>query len=256
MKAAEDLKSIVVLIDADNAQHSKLKIVLEEISSYGRIVVKKAYGNWKDEGLKNWEKELKNLAIKPEQQFAYTAGKNATDISLTIGAMDLLYKNIYDAFVLVSSDSDYTPLAIRLRESGVSVFGVGEEKTPEPFRNACDEFILTEYLGDVGATGNVADKSKAGETAPTTTIEAAETKKDIDRVHDLLKIANEKYQEPDGWVNVSAAGTYIKRVQSDFDSKVYGYSKLPDLLRAFPEKYETKTYPGKGTVTIFAYKLK
>ena len=313
MKKYEDLESIVVLIDADNAQPRKLKAVLEEISSYGRIVVKKAFGNWKDEKLKNWEPELKRLAIKPEQQFAYTFGKNATDISLTIEAMDLLGTKLYDAFVLVSSDSDYTPLAIRLRESGVTVFGVGEGKTPEPFRNACDVFILTQHLG-IGvsdtreiepeeaatttegvrpdkAEGNGTDKAESTGTekvkgtgthkgvatsvstvttqsAAITSTAAAETaagtpaakenalEDGIEYIHALLKTASEKYADGDGWVNVSSAGTYIKRVKPDFDSKSYGYQKLPDLLKAFPKQYRTQTFPGKGTVTIFAYKCK
>lgn len=252
MKIAEDLKSIAVLIDADNAQLTTLKAVLDEISAYGRIAVKKAYGNWKNPKLKNWETELKNLAIKPEQQFDYTRGKNATDISLTIGALDLLYTNTYDAFVLVSSDSDYTPLAIRLRESGVLVFGVGENKTPEPFRNACDEFILTEYLGRRSEEQEPQDKA-VSKAAPA---KEADILPDISHVHELLKIASEKYQDDDGWINVSAAGTYIKRVQPDFESRAYGYTKLPDLLKAFPDKYETTKYKGKGTANIFAYKLK
>ena len=149
VEAEEPAKRLAVLIDADNAQLSKLSLILEELSTYGRIVVKRAYGNWKDRALKNWEEQLKTLAIKPEQQFAYTTGKNATDLSLAIGAMDLLHTQRYDAVALVSSDSDYTPLAIRLREAGIYVFGVGEEKTPLSFRNACDNFILTHNLGDV-----------------------------------------------------------------------------------------------------------
>lgn len=253
MSKHEDWDSIAVLIDADNAQPSKLREILDEISLYGRIVVKKAYGNWKDERLKNWEEELNKLAIKPEQQFAYTMGKNATDISLTIGAMDLLNTKIYDAFVLVSSDSDFTPLAIRLRESGVSVLGIGEKKTPEPFRNACDDFILTENLSS-GSRRDEGDRKEPG-VIPIPKVVGCD-QDSIDYIHDLLKRASDKYQEPDGWVNISSAGTYIKRVKPDFDTKTYGYPKLPDLVKAFPERYQHKTYPGKGTVTIFAYKLK
>jgi uncharacterized LabA/DUF88 family protein len=251
MEKIENLEKIVVLIDADNAQLKIMKSILEEISTYGRIVVKKAYGNWKDPILKNWEEELKRLAIKPEQQFAYTTGKNATDISLVIGAMDLLYTEMYDAFVLVSSDSDYTPLVIRLREAGVYVFGVGEEKTPVPFRNACDNFILTRNLVDNAK----ADEYNTKETETLAPIPAKNSvQSDVVYIHDLLKTASEKYQDPDGWVNVSSAGAYIKRVKPDFDAKTYGHSKLSDLLKAFPEKYETKTLIGKGAATIFAYR--
>lgn len=251
MDKSESLENIAVLIDADNAQLVKLSLILEELSTYGRIVVRRAYGNWNSRALKNWEEQLKKLAIKPEQQFAYTTGKNATDISLAISAMDLLHTELYDAFALVSSDSDYTPLAIRLREAGVYVFGVGEEKTPASFRNACDNFILTQNLGDVEKpkVPAPAEEAKAAEKPA-----KAEPKADISAIHNLLKIANERYSDAEGWVNIASAGGYIKRVMPDFDSKTYGFSKLTDLIKAFPNKYETKNYPGKGTVTIFAYR--
>ena len=129
----EEFKHMAVLIDADNTQLSKIDEVLEELSTYGRITVKKAYGNWKKPTLKNWEDQIMKLAIKPEQQFDYVKDKNISDIALVIGAMDLLHTGMYDAFVIVSSDSDFTPLAIRLKESGVYVIGVGENKTPVPF---------------------------------------------------------------------------------------------------------------------------
>ena len=250
MDKSESLENIAVLIDADNAQLSKLSLILEELSTYGRIVVKRAYGNWKASALKNWEEQLKTLAIKPEQQFAYTTGKNATDLSLAIGAMDLLHTQRYDAVALVSSDSDYTPLAIRLREAGIYVFGVGEEKTPLSFRNACDNFILTQNLGD-------AEKPKPAqpeEAKPAKKPEKIPPKTDITPIHGHLKTASERYQDADGWVNISSAGGYIKRVMPDFDSKTYGFTKLTDLIKAFPKLYETRTYPGKGTVTIFAYR--
>lgn len=124
----KNLESIVMLIDADNTQLSKLEAVIQEISAKGRIVVKRAYGNWRKETLKNWEEELKRLAIKAEQQFDYVSGKNATDMALVIDTLDLLHRGLYDAFVIVASDSDYTPLAIKLHESGVYVMGVGEKQ--------------------------------------------------------------------------------------------------------------------------------
>ena len=144
----ENLQRIALLIDADNTQLAKLEDVIQEISTHGRIVVKRAYGNWRKDTLKNWENELKRLAIKAEQQFDYVSGKNTTDMALVIDTMNLLHKGIYDAFVIVASDSDYTPLAINLHESGVYVMGVGEKKTPEAFRNSCDEFIFLENLGE------------------------------------------------------------------------------------------------------------
>lgn len=140
----QELQKIAVVIDADNTQISKLEDVFHEISTRGRIVVKRAYGNWHKPTLKNWGEIIKRLAIKAEQQFDYVSGKNATDMALVIDTIELLYTNLYDAFVIVSSDSDYTPLAIKLREAGVYVMGVGEQKTPVAFRNACDEFLLLE----------------------------------------------------------------------------------------------------------------
>ena len=140
----QELQKIAVVIDADNTQISKLEDVFHEISTRRRIVVKRAYGNWHKQTLKNWGEIIKRLAIKAEQQFDYVSGKNATDMALVIDTIELLYTNLYDAFVIVSSDSDYTPLAIKLREAGVYVMGVGEQKTPVAFRNACDEFLFLE----------------------------------------------------------------------------------------------------------------
>lgn len=252
----KNLKNIAMLIDADNTQLSKLESVIQEISTNGRIVVKRAYGNWRKGSLKNWENELKRLAIKAEQQFDYVAGKNATDMALVIDTLDLLHSGIYDAFVIVASDSDYTPLAIKLRESGVFVMGVGEKKTPEPFRNACDEFVYLENLSKDTDTQTAAVQ-KPAETAKRNAQESAEERrkaKELKEIHKLLRIAWDKYQDDDGYVNVSSAGQYIKRARPDFDARTYGYVKLPELIEAFPKRYSMKCYPGKGTVTIIAYK--
>ena len=250
----ENLQRIVMLIDADNTQIGKLEDVIGEISTHGRIVVKRAYGNWRKDVLKNWEKELKRLAIKAEQQFDYVNGKNATDMALVIDTMNLMHKGIYDCFVIVASDSDYTPLAINLHESGVYVIGVGEKKTPEAFRNSCDEFIFLENLG------------RANELKLPVRVDTEEEDEDyedepledydIEKIHNLLKIASDKYQDDDGYVNVSSAGQFIKRVRPDFDVRTFGYLKLPKLIEAFPDRYEVKKYRGKGTVLIIAYRCK
>ena len=248
----EGLQRIVMLIDADNTQITKLEDVIGEISTHGRIVVKRAYGNWRKDVLKNWEKELKRLAIKAEQQFDYVNGKNATDMALVIDAMNLLHKKMYDAFVLGASDSDYTPLAINLHESGVYVIGVGEKKTPEAFRNSCDEFIFLENLGranELKLPISMGDDDEYEEDEPAGDY-------DIEKIHNLLKIASDKYQDDDGYVNVSSAGQFIKRVRPDFDVRTFGYLKLPKLIEAFPDRYEIKKYQGKGTVLIIAYRCK
>jgi uncharacterized LabA/DUF88 family protein len=252
----DNLQRMVVLIDADNTQLSKIEAVMREISTYGRIIVKRAYGNWKKDVLKNWEDELKRLAIKAEQQFDYVVGKNATDMALVISAVDLLHSGIYDAFVLVASDSDYTPLAIKLHESGVYVIGVGEKKTPEAFRNACDDFIFLENISITAGKNKIVTADETSREK----VSIIEEKPDqnaianIDEIHNLLEIAFEKYQDADEFVNVSSAGIYLKRTKPDFDSRTYGYTKLTDLLAAYPKKYEIKKDRGKGSANIVSYK--
>jgi uncharacterized LabA/DUF88 family protein len=258
-----NLQKMVLLVDADNTQLSKLEAVIEEVSLHGRIIVKRAYGNWKKDTLKNWETELKRLAIKAEQQFDYVAGKNATDIALVIDAMHLLYRGIYDAFVIVASDSDYTPLALDLHESGVYVIGVGEAKTPESFRNSCDDFIYLENLNEE-PDEVAADKEEEAEPKDARAEKKAAPKEDakggqkaaqktgdeklrqpgknaMKKVHALLRLAWDKYQDAEGYVNIGAAGSYIKRARPDFDVRTYGYHKLPQLIEAFPDRYDFKT---------------
>lgn len=255
-----NLKRIALLIDADNTQLSKLEDVIQEISTHGRIVVKRAYGNWKKDTLKNWENEIMRLAIRPQQQFDYTSGKNATDMALVIDTISLLHKDLYDGFVIVASDSDYTPLAITLHESGVYVIGVGEKKTPEAFRNSCDEFIFLENLNTESEKVSKrieANSSKSkGNSPDSETSDNNDGTNDINEIHKLLKIASDKFQDDDGYVNVSLAGQYIKRAKPDFDVRTFGFIKLTKLLEAFPEKYLIKKHPGKGKVAIIAYRCK
>lgn len=239
-----ELERIAVLIDSDNTKMAKLDAVINEISAYGRIVVKRAYGNWKKEVLKNWEPTIKELAIKAEQQFDYVSGKNATDMALVIDAMDLLHNNTYDAFVIVSSDSDYTPLAVRLHESGVYVIGVGEKKTPLSFRNSCDDFLYLENISEL----------KEAEAAKTPASKQAE-KDGFREIHNLLKIASEKWQDENGFVNIGAAGSYIKRAKPDFDSRLYGFPTLTKLVENFPKKYEVSRQKN-GNKQIVRYRCK
>jgi uncharacterized protein (TIGR00288 family) len=242
MKDIDSHKKIAVLIDADNAQYSKIKAILDEISAHGHIVIKRAYGDWSSENLKNWKKVLNELAIQPIQQFAYTTGKNSTDASMIIDAMDLLYSNKFDAFAVISSDSDFTKLASRLRESEIFVFGVGEMKTPISFRNACDDFILTENLDSESI------KDETQKLSPTNV--------DISDLIPVLKKAWEQYQDDDGWANVAPVGGFVKRAKPDFDPRSYGVTKLPEIITQLSNTFEMKKYKGKGTVYIVAYKPK
>jgi hypothetical protein len=258
-------KKIVVLIDADNAQIGKLRTIMAEITAHGHIIVKKAYGDWSNPLLKNWKKELNFLAIQPIQQFSYTTGKNSTDIVMVIDAMDLLYTEKYDTFVLVSSDSDFTSLASRLRSSEIYVYGIGEKKTPVAFRNACDDFIFTEnliVLDNKTDEENISDEKEIQENNSTEIKQDIEKKgdkevrQDINNIILLLNIACETYGDEEGWTNVSSAGTYIKRSMPDFDSKNFGFSKLPGLIESLNDLFDMKKYKGKGTVNIVAYKKK
>ncbi|MBR4550141.1 MAG: NYN domain-containing protein [Oscillospiraceae bacterium] len=258
----ENLQKIAMLIDADNTQLAKLEAVIQEVNTLGRIVVKRAYGNWKKDALKRWEGEIKRLAIKPEQQFDYVSGKNATDMALVIDTIELLHRELYDAFVIVASDSDYTPLALHLREQGVHVVGVGEKKTPEAFRKSCDEFIYLENLGTPAAVAAAAPvkarpETKTGKGKKTRKTKAEEEAvakaEDINEIHMLLRTAWDKYQDEDGYAYVSSAGQFLKRAKPDFDARTYGYSKLSVLISAFPKKYRTKKEVGKAAGAILSY---
>ncbi|OLQ83761.1 hypothetical protein BIT28_14125 [Photobacterium proteolyticum] len=247
MKDINEHKKIAVLIDADNAQMSKLKLIIEEISAHGHIVVKRAYGDWSSSQLKNWRQSLNELVIQPIQQFAYTTGKNSTDTAMVIDTMDLLYTDKFDAFALISSDSDFTKLASRLRESEKYVFGVGEKKTPISFRNACDDFIYTENLNEILLESR--DKPKKH-------VDNSQDKSGENEIVLLLDKAWEKHQDEDGWANVSSAGSFIKRTKPDFDPKNYNANKLPELIERLSEHFKMKKYKGKGTVHIIAYQSK
>lgn len=246
MKDLDDYKKIAVLIDADNAQYSKLKAILNEISAHGHMIVKRAYGDWSSCCLKNWKDQLNELAIQPIQQFAYTQGKNSTDSAMIIDAMDLLYSNKFDAFAIISSDSDFTKLAARLKESEIFVFGVGEKKTPVSFKNACDDFILTENLDNDSESSG---KSKSQR-------QTANKFQNPKELIPLLKKAWEKYQDDDGWANVSSINSFIKRSKPDFDPRSYGVTKIPEIIAKLEKDFEWKKYPGKGTVNIIAYRSK
>ncbi len=225
---SENAARLAVLIDADNAQPAITEGLLAEVAKYGTAHVKRAYGDWTGTSLKGWKDQLLAQSIQPIQQFAYTSGKNATDSAMVIDAMDLLYSGRFDGFCLVSSDSDFTRLAARLRESGLTVYGFGERKTPKPFVAACDKFIYIEnLLHDGGAAAGSADSVPA--TAPRAA--AAELKRNTALVSQL-RYAVEAASDDDGWAPLGHVGMLITKQQPDFDSRSYGYAKLSDLMAA------------------------
>ncbi|HWX67361.1 MAG TPA: NYN domain-containing protein [Rhodanobacter sp.] len=218
---AHDTTKLAVLIDADNARPAIVEGLLAEIAKYGTAHVKRIYGDWTKPDLNGWKEVLLRHSIQPIQQFRYTVGKNATDSAMIIDAMDLLYAERFDGFCIVSSDSDFTRLASRIRESGRIVYGFGEKKTPEPFRTACDKFIYTEVLAGATATET--------ETAPKQR-SAKELRGDT-HLMNLLRGAIEAASDDTGWAGLGAIGSIINKQSPDFDSRNYGYAKLSGLIR-------------------------
>ncbi|MDR0184313.1 NYN domain-containing protein [Lysobacter arvi] len=218
---SEPERRIALLIDADNAPAAKIDVILAEVARHGVANVRRAYGNWKSPHLKGWEATLHEYAIRPMQQFAYSTGKNASDMAMVIDAMDLLYARNLDGFAIVSSDADFTPLVMRLLTDGMKVYGFGEKKTPEAFRNACSKFTYLEALG------GVAETESAALTKPKT---PQELRSDT-RLLQMLRSAVEAASDEDGWARLSTVGSQIGN-QASFDSRNYGYGKLSDLVEA------------------------
>jgi uncharacterized LabA/DUF88 family protein len=223
----ENAGRLAVLIDADNAQPAIVDVLLAEIAKYGTAHVKRAYGDWTTGNLRGWQDQLLAQSIQPIQQFAYTRGKNATDSAMVIDAMDLLYSGRFDGFCIVSSDSDFTRLAARIRESGPIVYGFGERKTPKPFVAACDKFIYIENLSYAEGAAEPAGEPLARATRAS----AAQLKADTTLVS-RLRNAIEAASDDDGWAPLASVGQIITNQSPDFDSRTYGYAKLSDLMSA------------------------
>ncbi len=221
MDSNKETINLAVLIDADNAQPSTIDGLLAEIANYGTANVKRIYGNWTDDKLKGWKKTLLEHSIQPMQQFAYTFGKNATDSAMIIDAMDLLYTENFDGFCIVSSDSDFTRLASRLRESGLVVYGFGEKKTPKPFVAACDKFIFTEVL-----------RPKEEESGRSRSKQSEDLKQAKGHLANLFRNAIDAYSDDDGWAQLGPVGSHIAKQAPEFDPRNYGYRKLTDLVKA------------------------
>ncbi|MGK2914405.1 MAG: NYN domain-containing protein [Porticoccaceae bacterium] len=218
-----DEARIALLIDADNCPAAKIEVILDELAKYGVPNVRRAYGNWKNNNLKGWEEVLHDYAIQPIQQFAYTKGKNATDSAMIIDAMDLLYTQKLDAFCLASSDSDFTPLVMRIRANGLKVYGFGEKKTPMPFVNACSRFLYLETLGTPSPASEEAAASQQKKSVKELRCDA--------KLTSLLRNAVDACVREDGWSSLGLVGSHISN-QASFDSRNYGYKKLGDLIEA------------------------
>ncbi len=263
----DEQKKIAVLIDADNTPYNKVPAILQEMAVHGHIITKRAYGDFSSDTLKAWKNVLNENAILPVQQFAYTQGKNSSDSAMIIDAMDLLYTEKYDAFVLVSSDSDFTKLASRLRESQEFVFGVGRKQTPVSFVNACDDFIYIENLHGVddssvpekideahkrhirthkaapaGGTAAAGGSQVLGVNADGDTM----TDRQFRQIYKLLTNAYEKYSDDSGWAPVSAAGSLFKRQNPGFDTRDFGFKKLSDLIAYLDDDFEMKSSGSGG----------
>ncbi|NHT16134.1 NYN domain-containing protein [Cellulomonas sp. IC4_254] len=230
---------VAVLIDCDNVSRDQVRGVLAETARYGTLSVKRGYGDWTRPHLNGWKNELTRHAIQPVQQFAYVAGKNATDSSLIIDAMDLLYAGNVNVFCIVSSDSDFTRLAVRLRESGRRVYGIGARHTPGAFANACDRFTYLDLLPGDGETpaavpATAPDSNLEHERGSGTTAGVEPVRLDPVAALPLLEAAISASADEDGWAYLATVGAYIANTEPTFDSRTYGHAKLGSLARNVP----------------------
>ncbi len=240
---------IALLIDADNSPADMIDEVLDELAKEGVINIRRAYGNWKSPHLNGWAAQLHDFAIQPIQQFDYTKGKNATDAAMIIDAMDLLYTKQLDGVGIVSSDSDFTPLVMRLKANGLKVFGFGEQKTPKPFVNACSKFLYLENLRRTEEAAVPESAPPGNSEAPSLASVATPARADANalrgdtRLVNLLRKAVEAAADDEGWAGLGAVGQHISK-QASFDSRNYGYAKLSGLFQAIG-LFDVRTH-GKG----------
>ena len=238
-------RRLAVLIDGDNAQPSLIEKMLSEASKYGTITVRRNYGDWTTSNMGGWKDTLQTYAIQPIQQFRYTIGKNATDSAMIIDAMDLLYSGTVDAFCLVSSDSDYTRLATRIREKGFFVMGIGQKKTPRAFVNACDVFVYTENLMPKKATRKRTSQKKGSKEVKEQEPQAPDPSK-------LVKQAFDNAVGEDGWAFLGTLGHHLRQLDPGFDARTYGFNQLSTLIRRYPKLYEIREVKGEdGNSSIY-----
>jgi hypothetical protein len=246
IESEEPTLRLAVLIDADNAQAAVIENLLAEVARYGEANVKRIYGDFTAPTSSAWKKVLQKHAIKPVQQFAYTTGKNATDSTLIIDAMDLMYTKKFDGFCLVTSDSDFTGLAVRIREEGLSVFGFGEKKTPEAFIKACQKFIYTEVLRPQSEP--ISDQSNVHHTE--THVSATETA-NLKFPKKIIIDALEQSGDDSGWSNLGTFGSYLTKLMPEFDSRLYGFKKLSELVKSKSDIFETEEKNISGNKQLY-----
>jgi len=258
---------LAVLIDADNAPRDCLKSVMEEIAIYGTPTIKRIYGDWTSPHVSGWKTTLLETAVTPVQQYSYTTGKNSTDCAMIIDAMDILYGGNTDGFVLISSDSDFTRLAIRLREAGMYVIGIGERKTPNPFIIACDKFIYIEVIRERAGTAEEAPastgsrrrrksdskKKTAEKQAEKAAVKPVENKPRVpESVVELIAASVADMADEDGYADLSNLGNLIIKKQPDFDPRNFGFRKLSTMLKHLPRfEVDVRTTPDPHSKPIF-----
>jgi len=252
MNNNSDLK-LAVLIDADNVPYSNIKGMMEEIARYGTPTFKRIYGDWTKPTLSGWKTVLLENAINPVQQYSYTSGKNSSDSALIIDAMDILYTGQVDGFCIVSSDSDFTRLAMRLREAGKVVFGIGEQKTPAAFIAACNKFIYIEILPketkeEIVAPRKTKKKTPQAKQEANASMPAALVRLFVQSTNDLA--------DEEGWVFLSTLGNHIIRRQPSFDPRNYGFKKLVDIVRNIPEIEIEERQSGKNNTAHLYVRVK
>jgi Fe-S-cluster formation regulator IscX/YfhJ len=237
---------LAVLIDAENASARLIEPLLHEVAKYGTANVKRIYGDWTTPNLSSWKNSLNKYAIQPIQQFRYTTGKNASDSALIIDAMDLLHSGNVDGFCIVSSDSDFTRLACRIRESGHSVYGFGEKKTPEPFVRACDRFIYVENLAQEEVDEEVTSRPKQVAVQPTGSLAPKAVQALGPQQMRLIRSAYDALAPEGGWITLAALGSQLLKLSPSFDSRTYGFQKLSELVCSLDGfKLDHRTGEGK-----------
>ncbi len=244
-------QKIAILIDGDNAQSSLLPQMLVEAGRHGQVTVRRIYGDWTTNSMNSWKETLNYHAFQPIQQFRYTIGKNATDSAMIIDAMDILHSDVVDGFCLVSSDSDYTRLATRIRETGIFVMGIGEKKTPKPFVNACDVFVYTE---------NLVTEKKLNQPKPNQPSKNSKAKKSKDEKEELdpmpiLTQAFEMAVGQDGWAPLAGMGNALYQLDPGFDPRTYGHKQLSRMIASLKDRFEMKTQNVDGP-NIFYVRMK